>query len=177
MKKYFAFLLSAIIFASCNSNGDKSSTKSSDSSVIGTWNLKNGETVSAFPGDLKNQQIWLDYIKAHNIRDLDKIADMNAEGWEGYPPDGSVIKGTEAQIEFLDTWFKASSPRWKTRWMIANSGQNEEGEIEQWLTTGNDIKFLDENGNEVLENHVHDVQFVNGKIKKINVYSRESASE
>ena len=57
MKKYFAFLLSAIIFVSCNSNGDKSSTKSSDSSVIGTWNLKNGETVSAFPGDLKNQHI------------------------------------------------------------------------------------------------------------------------
>ena len=114
-----------------------------------------------------------DYEDNENIIKSFKL--FNNETGESY--EIPVIKGTEAQIEFLDAWFKASSPRWKTRWMIANSGQNEEGEIEQWLTTGNDIKFLDENGNEVLENHVHDVQFVNGKIKKINVYSKQSVSE
>ena len=172
MKQYLLITVFSMLILSCNTVVEKEIEISNTPVVIGSWNLDNGQTVSAFPGDLNNQQVWLDYIKAHNMRDLDKIAAMNAEDWEGYPPDGSVIKGTEAQIEFLDAWFKASSPKWKTRWMIANSGENEEGETAQWLTTGNDIRFLDENGNEVLENHVHDVEFVNGKIKKLYVYSK-----
>ena len=32
-------------------------------------------------GEVTNQQIWLDYIKAHNEKDLEKIAEINAENW------------------------------------------------------------------------------------------------
>ena len=56
--------------------------------------------------------------------------------------------------------------------MIANKGANDDGSMEYWLTTGNDISFKDEDGNEVKQNHVHDVQFVGDQIKRINVYSR-----
>ena len=57
--------------------------------------------------------------------------------------------------------------------MIANAGENEQGEIEQWLTTGNDYYDVDAEGNEIFKYNVHDVQFKDGKIVKINVYSRE----
>jgi len=64
------------------------------------------------------------------------------------PPDGTAIKGNAAHIEWLDAWFKTSDePKWKVKWMIANTGPSEQGEIETWLTTGNDITFNDAEGN------------------------------
>jgi len=42
----------------------------------------------------------------------------------------------------------------------------------QWLTTGDDMKEIDDEGNETLLHLVHDIQIVEGKIKKIYVYSR-----
>jgi hypothetical protein len=44
-------------------------------------------------------------------------------------------------------------------------------------STGNDITFTDAEGNEVKENHVHDVQFVGNQIKRINVYSRPASDD
>jgi len=61
--------------------------------------------------------------------------------------------------------------------MIANGGENDDGAVEDWLTTGNDITFLDDDGKEVKQHHVHDVQFVGNKIKRINVYSRSAPAE
>ena len=123
-------------------------------------------------GEVNNQQIWLDYIKAHNERDLNKIAEINHKDWEGYTADGSVVKGSDNHIEILDNWFKTAKPRWEVKWMIANKGENEIGDMEQWLTTGNDYYDVDNNGNEIFEYNVHDVQFKDGKIIKINVYKR-----
>ena len=68
-------------------------------------------------------------------------------------------------------------PRWEVKWMIANAGENEQGEIEQWLTTGNDYYDVDAEGNEIFQYNVHDVQFKEGKIVRINVYSREKEVE
>ena len=61
--------------------------------------------------------------------------------------------------------------------MIANTGPNEQGETETWLTTGNDITFNDAEGNSVTEHHAHDVQFAGNQIKLINVYSRPTPAE
>ena len=61
--------------------------------------------------------------------------------------------------------------------MIANAVKNNEGIVEQWLTTGNDYTDVDENGNEIFEHNVHDVMFSEGKIKRINVYKRAKAEE
>ena len=120
----------------------------------------------------------MDYIQAHNDRDLEKIAEINADDWEGYVPDGSVIKGNAAHIEWLTEWFASSdNPKWEVQWMIANDGADDEGATETWLTTGNDITFNDADGNEVTEHHVHDVQFVGNEIRRINVYSRLSPKE
>ena len=146
--------------------------------VIGTVFSDDGSAYAVVAGDTGLQQVWVDYIKAHNDRDLKRIAAINADDWTGYPPDGTVIKGNAAHIEWLDAWFKTSDdPKWKVKWMIANTGPNAQGEMETWLTTGNDITFNDADGNSVTEHHVHDIQFAGKQIKLINVYSRPTPAE
>ena len=92
-------------------------------------------------------------------------------------PDGRTLKGTDAQMELLKTWFETSNPSWEVQWMITNDSKNEKGEMTHWLTTGNTYTDTDTDGNEVLEHHIHDMEFVDGKIKKINVYSRAKTME
>ena len=150
----------------------------SKSVVIGTFVSDDGTSNELLAGNTDKQQIWVDYIQAHNDRDLEKIAEINADDWEGYVPDGSVIKGNAAHIEWLKDWFASSdNPKWEVQWMIANDGADAEGAAETWLTTGNDITFNDADGNEVTEHHVHDVQFVGDEIRLINVYSRLAPRE
>jgi hypothetical protein len=145
--------------------------------VIGTTLGLEGKSSDIIAGNTDHVQIWIDYIDAHNERNLDKIAEINSEDWVGYPPNGNVIKGNEAHIEFLVKWFKSpANPRWTVKWMIANKGEDDEGVMQEFLTTGNDITFIDEEGNEVVENHIHDVMFNDGKIKTIYVYSKPAPS-
>ncbi|MDP6921795.1 MAG: nuclear transport factor 2 family protein, partial [Lutibacter sp.] len=113
----------------------------------------------------------------HNDRDLEKIAEINADDWKGYTADGSQLKGNKAHIEVLDNWFKTANPRWEIKWMIANAAENEDGVLTQWLTTGNDYFDTDQNGNEIFQHNIHDIKFVDGKIKEIYVYSREKAKD
>tara|TARA_A100001011_G_scaffold45240_1_gene42343 strand:+ start:484 stop:1029 length:546 start_codon:yes stop_codon:yes gene_type:complete len=175
MKNIFYLSILSLILISCSSSNQNQS--SNETEIIGSGTLENGKKVQIVIGDTNNEQVWIDYIKAHNDRDLDKIAEINADDWEGYTADGSVVKGNEAHIEILDNWFKTASPKWEIKWMIANAAENEEGVIVQWLTTGNDYTDVDENGNEIFEHNVHDVQFIDGKIKRINVYSRAKAQD
>ena len=56
--------------------------------------------------------------------------------------------------------------------MIANTGEDEQGEIKQWLNTGNDYYDIDTDWNEIFQYNVHDVKFKDRKILKINVVSR-----
>ena len=169
MKKLLLLtILSAFILSCENKTADL---------VIGSTLWKDGESSEIVVGDTSNQQVWIDYIDAHNERDLDKIAEINADDWVGYPPNGNVIRGNEAHIEFLDEWFSSSAnPKWTIKWMIANKGEDVEGVMQEFLTTGNDITFSDEEGNEVVENHIHDIMFEEGKIKTIFVYSKPAPS-
>ena len=177
MKNIAYFTLFAFLFLSCDTVVKKEINIASDPAVIGTWNLDYFETTPILAGDTKNEKIWLDYIDAHNKRDLNKIAEMNSIDWEAYIFDGRVVKGNEAHQTLLKEWFEASSPKWKTKWMIATAGVDEKGEMTQWLTTGDDLKQIDADGNGSLIHLVHDVQIVSGKIKKIYAYSREPEAE
>ena len=172
MKNIFPLIISAFVIISCE-NLNKEDIKSSDPVIIGSVKMPGTDVLTPLlVGETNNQQTWIDYIKAHNERNLDKIAQINAKDWIGYTPDGYVVKGTKAQTEALDDWFRSSDPKWEVKWMIANAAKNKDGVIEQWLTTGNDYTDVDESRNEIFEYNVHDVQFINGKIKRINVYKR-----
>lgn len=178
MKKYITSIMLLLLFISCTNNQQKNSTEKNSVIEIGSA-LMDGtnEMTPIIVGEISNQEIWLKYIKAHNDKNLDIIAEINAEDWEGYTADGSVLKGNKAHIEVLDNWFKSANPKWKVKWMIANAAKNKDGIIEQWLTTGNEYTDVDENGNEIFEHNVHDIQFADGKIKKIYVYKRAKAQE
>jgi len=177
MKNILSLSILSLILISCNTSSQNQTEKPNEPTVIGSNTMDDGIINPIIVGDTNNEQIWIDYIQAHNDRNLDKISEINADDWEGYTPDGNVVKGNDAHIEFLDNWFKTSNPQWKIKWMIANAAENEDGIMTQWLTTGNDYTNIDEEGNELLEHHVHDIQFTNGKIKRINVYSRSKPQE
>ena len=178
MKKIYPLILILIFANACQNNQESNSSKKDSVVEIGSAMMDGTNMMTPIIlGEVSNQAIWLDYINAHNEKNLDRIAEINAADWEGYTADGSVVKGSEAHIEILDNWFKSANPKWEVKWMIANAAKNKEGVIEQWLTTGNDYSDLDADGNEIFEHNVHDILFVNGKIKKINVYKRAKAKE
>lgn len=173
MRKLLFIIILLVGFSSCQvQNSEKTQIK------IGSELLDGNETMTPIvAGDLSTQEVWLKYIDAHNNRDLEAIASINHQDWIGYTPDGSVVKGNETHIEILDNWFKTSNPNWKVKWMIANGVVNNNGEVEQYLTTANDFSDIDSNGTEIKEHNIHDILFVNGKIKKITVYKRAIADE
>ena len=178
MKNYFLTALSLLLLTTITQAGHHEAGEAKAEPIIGTVFSDDGAANPLVAGDTALQQIWVDYIQAHNDRDLEKIAAINAEDWAGYLPDGNIVKGNAAHIEFLDAWFNSSdNPSWEVKWMVTNSGSSNGEAVEHWLTTGNDITFTDAEGNEVKENHVHDVQFAGNQIKRINVYSRPASDE
>ena len=60
--------------------------------------------------------------------------------------------------------------------MIANAATNKDGVEQQWLTSGQELIDLVE-GEEITLHHIHDMLFVDRKIKMINVYERAKAIE
>lgn len=176
MKKILLLIITFAMITSCNMSNE-SKKDGEKSQEIGSSKLDNGEINPIIVGNLDNQQIWLDYIKAHNEKNLEKIAEINADDWIGFTAEGSVAKGSDTHIEILDNWFKAANPKWEVKWMIANAAKNEEGIMEQWLTTGSNYSDTDENGEDIFEHNIHDIKFINGKIKEIRVYKRTKAEE
>ncbi len=178
MKKIYSLMLVLIMATACQIVQENNSSERDSLVEIGSALMEGTNTMTPIiAGEVSNQAVWLDYINAHNEKNLAKIEEINAEDWEGYTADGSVVKGSKAHIEVLDNWFKSANPKWEVKWMIANAAKNKDGALEQWLTTGNDYTDVDADGNEIFEHNVHDILFVNGKIKKINVYKRAKAQE
>jgi len=87
MKAILILMVSVVCSASAIASDHNVKADSTDVE-IGTVYLEDGTANPIIAGDTTNQQIWVDYIQAHNDRDLTKIAEINAEDWLGYPPDG-----------------------------------------------------------------------------------------
>ena len=136
---------------------------------IGTQFFDDGSSKSLRAGDTASVQIWVDYIQAHNDRDFDKIAAMNADDFKGIAASGEVVEGSAAQTAFLEEWIAAESPQWQVWWVIANDGENAEGKMEQWLATGNVVTTTDPDGAERRTYETVDVLLEGGKIKLLNV--------
>jgi uncharacterized protein YacL (UPF0231 family) len=97
---------------------------------------------------------------------------MNAEkNFSINGPRGEVIKGSDAQFEFLTQWFAENNPKWEINYLIANEYTDEKGALQQWVTTGNDLT-LNVEGSEVKVHQVSDVLIVNGKVQMFYVYER-----
>ena len=141
--------------------------------VIGLQYFGDGNTKPLYGGNQANLAIWSDYIQAHNDRDFDKIAAMNAPNFKGVAAHGEVIRGSEAHSAFLKTWIETQQTTWKIWWVIANDGENEDGEMEEWLATGTLVTTTNPDGTEVTSYETIDVLLENGKVRLLNVASQQ----
>ena len=139
---------------------------------IGTQFFANGISKPLRAGNSANGQIWLDYIQAHNDRDFEAIAAMNAENFKGITPDGQVVSGSDQQAAFLRNWIETEDPQWAVWWVIPNDGENEDGVIEEWLATGNIVSSTGPDGAQREAYETIDVLIEEGKIRLLNVASQ-----
>ncbi len=103
MKNIISITILSLILMSCDISTQKQNDKANEPTVIGSSNMGDGKINPIIVGDTSNEQIWIDYIKAHNERNLDKIDEINADDWIGYTADGSVENGSTAHLVLLDT--------------------------------------------------------------------------
>lgn len=192
MKKVILVTLSIALFCACNetkkSDGEAHAAmiqasiegdlgKDAAGKEIGVQISKKGEKIALYGGDMAAVSLWETYVKAHNERDLETIAALNAEkDFMVYGSTGEVIKGTKAHVAFLTTWFKEANPTWTTKFLITNMYTDKEGKVQQWITSGHDVTLTVE-GKEVKVNQVHDALIVDGKIKEFSVNQRVLAPE
>ena len=79
---------------------------------IGKQYFGDGSSKPLLAGRGANAQLWVDCIQAHNERNFDKIASMNAEDFKGVTAGGEVVRGSEAQAAFLQDWVATENPQW-----------------------------------------------------------------
>ena len=64
------------------------------------------------------------------------------------------------------------NPQRAVWWVIPNDGENEEGDIEEWLATGNIVTATGPDGTERKAYETIDVLIEGGKIRLLNVASQ-----
>ena len=176
MKNFILFTMFLTALISCQPAAEKTTSTTKEVTVIGYEFNDKGEKLNLIAGDVSVTGIWMEYIQAHNDKDLDKIAAMNAEDVTVHTSDGTLIKGRDAHKLALSAWFGSSNPMWKVNWMATNTVEQKDGENKNWLTTGNDVTdTLD--GVEITIHSILDANIVDGKIKQLYVYDRAKDKE
>lgn len=175
MKKLILASLSIALLYACVPPVD--SNQEAAPQEIGYQISKKGQKIPLFGGDMAAVSLIESYIKAHNDRDLETIKSLNAaEGFLIHGPNAEVIKGTEAQIGFLTTWFEENNPVWKTKFLISNTYTDAKGKQQLWVTSGHDLTQTVD-GKQVVVNQMHDALIVDGKITYFSVNERVPAPE
>ncbi|MEJ6623918.1 MAG: hypothetical protein QNL28_05565 [Flavobacteriaceae bacterium] len=175
MNKLF-YTLIGIFLISCQAPKEKKSEQSNEPTIIGYEFNDKGEKLNLIAGDASVTNIYLEYIQAHNDKDLSKISEIDMDNIVVRDANGALINGSDSHTEQLDIWFNTSNPSWKVKFMVANNVQGNDGKNQAWLTTGVDlVQSID--GNNVTSHHIVDVNFVNGKVKELIVYDRASEQE
>ena len=168
----FAALSAFLVTASIVQAGHHEETEKPP--VIGMGLSAGGESKPLYAGALSNMKIWEEYIQAHNDRDFEKIAAMNAEDFSVVMANGQTVVGSKAQRETLEGWIRESNTTWEIQWIIPNNAENDDGEMEEWLATGQMLTMTDSEGNTSMEYHLVDVKLDEGKIALGYVASMEN---
>ena len=177
MKKQTVLMICGLLLVGCT-NTTTDTKDAAEAIEIGSG-LEQGATemTPIFAGDMSNQDVWKKFVQAANDENLEIMTELEADDITIYGSGGAVMKGSKNHIDYCREWFKASDPDWQIRLMIANAEKNKDGNLDQWLTTSADYTDTDENGKEVLEQHMYDVNFENGKIKKVHQYAQKKSVE
>jgi hypothetical protein len=141
-----------------------------ENTVIG-YDTTSGKKSTLHAGSLDTVEIWSNYMKAHDDSDFDAIREANAVGFTASTADGSIIENTDAQIELLKEWFATSNPKWTHQYSIANELTDEDGELQQWVTSGWELTEKTD-GVVSRRQEIFDVLIENDKIKTIYIAAR-----
>ena len=173
MKKLLALVLILIISISCK---PKVVEKIIEVDREVGYLLTPEKTFTASSGDNSIVELWDEYIKAHNNRDLESISEMNSDSIQIYGPHGEIIEGIDDHLSFLEGWFKGASPKWKTFFSFPMKVNSMESQKDgQWVVSGAVVK-MKVDGAEIDVTQLYDVYSENGKIMKFYVYERTNPS-
>ena len=144
--------------------------------VIGYEISDDGTKLDIVAGDASLVEIWVDYVEAHNQRDLEAIDKTNADDLVGKAPNGVIVNGSDEHAAFLKNWFETSNPVWEFVYAMANDVPQADGSIHHWVTSSYTVTDTID-GKEVVARESFDVRIENNKIKEIIVASRQVLSE
>ena len=165
------FLLAQVAYAGHHESGHMK-----QGTVIGYEIMDDGKKLDIVAGDTSNIKIWVDYVEAHNQRDLVAIDETNADDLVGKAANGVIVNGSAEHAAFLKNWFETSNPIWEFVYAMANDVPQADGSIHHWVTSS--YKVTDTiDGKEVVARESFDVRIENNKIKEIIVASRQVLSE
>jgi hypothetical protein len=169
-------LMSLFLIAQFSFAGHHELGEMKKGAVIGYEISEDGTKLDIVAGDASLVKIWVDYVEAHNQRDLEAIDKTNAEDLVGKAPNGVIVNGSAEHAAFLKNWFETSNPVWEFVYAMANDVPQEDGSIHHWVTSS--YKVTDTiDGKEVVARESFDVRIENNKIKEIIVASRQVLSE
>ena len=117
--------------------------------------------------------LWAEYIKAHNERDLEKIMSMNSDSIYIQGPNGAKIIGKEQHKKFLESWFKAESPKWEIYWAMPYKSVPSGAD---WFIVGHRETTTVE-GKQVNKNAMIDGEVKGGLIRRFFVYTMDLPAE
>ena len=95
MKKIFLIFTLTIFLYSCDTQ------VSSEPAEIGFTILQDGQRSTITAGPASASEVWLEYITAHNERDIEKIKSLNADDITVWGPSGEFISGTEDHLSLI----------------------------------------------------------------------------
>tara|TARA_B100000497_G_C7695845_1_gene424993 strand:+ start:228 stop:758 length:531 start_codon:yes stop_codon:yes gene_type:complete len=162
MKKIIIVL--AVIISACNPQVEKETAK--EQKGAGFFLPLEGEKFIVASDSLT--EVWMNYIKAHNDRDLETIMSMNTDSISIEDQDGRLIQGNEMHIAALESWFTAEDPKWEVYWAMPYKAVNGG---EEWIIAGHQVTVTID-GKEKVQLQMIDGQIENGKIKQFYIYSR-----
>jgi len=143
--------------------------------IIGYEISEDGEKLDILAGDPSLVKIWVDYVEAHNQRDLKAIDKTNADDLVGKASNGVIINGSSEHAAFLKNWFETSNPVWEFVYAMANDVPQADGSIHHWVTSSYKVTDIID-GKEVVARESFDIRIENNKIKEIIVASRQVLS-
>ena len=123
-----------LLIAQTSFAGHHEKSEKNTKTIIG-YEILDGERLDIVAGKSSNVDIWVEYVEAHNKRDLETIDSMNADDFEGRAANGIIVKGPEAHAAFLKEWFATSNPSWKFNYALANDVLLTDGTHQHWVTS------------------------------------------
>ena len=81
-----------LLIAQTSFAGHHEKSEQATKTIIG-YEILDGERLEIVAGKSSNVDIWVDYVEAHNKRELETIDSMNADDFEGRAANGIIVKG------------------------------------------------------------------------------------